>query len=711
MSDDKEPDVIKEARSRFDEAQDADRTNREAALDDLNFRAGEQWPDNIRKAREQSKRPCLTFNRVGQFVRQVTGDLRKSPPAIRVSPVDDNGDVKLAEILTGGIRHIEQSSRASQAYIHAVDGAATCGAGHFRLTTKYCRDDSFDQELKIERIKNHLSVVWDPFSQELDRGDARYCFVYERVPLAVFEKRYPKAQTSDFDAHKPAARSTRMQSNWWDGQSVTVAEYWRVTERARVLMQMPDGSTVWQDEVAEDKTEDAAKAATSKRVVMVREVVQTVLNGVERLEDDTTWLGRRIPIFTVVGEEIELGEGTVRRGLVRDMKDPQRMYNYMRTAGVEATALQPKAPAIMTKSMIAGYEPDWRRAQEANVQYLLFNPDPKWPGGKPERLSPPTPATGMIAEAQSAIDDMYGASGIYPTSLGAKSNETSGRAILARQHEGDTGTYLYVDNLSQAIAACGREMVYLMPKIYDTERVMRVVGEDGGESWAQLNAPLGKDENGVDRYGTVVKPKNGKGKPEILPTLDAGEYDVVVSAGPTFATKRQEASETMMQFVQAAPGLVPFVADLLVKNMDWPGADEISKRLKKALPPGIGEDEDAPQQPQQPAPDPKMVAGAEKDAAAAEKTLAEAEGVKLDNVRKAAELAAMGVPVPTNGAASPAGAPAAPNPIEAKIDALAQGLVALAQLVSSPRISELVHDPATGRPKAAVSRLVLEGMT
>lgn len=636
--------VVEEARERYDEAEQADRTNREQAVDDLAFSAGEQWPDAIRKQREMTKRPCLTFNRMRQFVRQVTGDIRKAPPAIRVSPVDDRGDVKLAEIMTGGIRHIEQTSRAHQAYIHAADGAATCGTGSFRLATRYCGEATFDQEPRIERIKNHLSVLWDPYARELDKTDARYCFVSDRVPLAVFKKRYPKAQTSDFDDRKPAARSARISANWWDGQAVTVAEYWRVIETARTLLLMPDGSTLWQDECDPDKLAECKAVAKSTREVMCKRVVSTILNGVEELEEPSEWIGRRIPIFTVMGEEIELDTGTVRRGLIRDMKDPQRMYNFMRTAGVEATALQPKAPTVMTKSMIAGYEAQWKQAQQDNVAYLLFNPDKMWPGGSPQRLMPPSPATGMIAEAQSAIDDMYGASGIYPASLGQSGNETSGKAILARQREGETGTYVYVDNLAQAIAACGRELVYIMPKLYDTERVMRVIGEDGAESWAKLNAMLGRDESGAPVYGTILKPKSKRSKPTYLPTLDAGEYDVVVSAGPTFATKRQEAAEAMMQFAQAAPDLVSVFADLLVKNMDWPGADEMAKRIRKTLPPGMVEpepDAEPMPQPPPPPPDPALVKAQADTEMAQAKAQADgalaAQKLELDRMKVAAD--------------------------------------------------------------------------
>lgn len=622
---DSEEDFLRLCRERYARAIDADRENREQALDDLQFRVGEQWPDDIRKSREDEGRPVLTVNRTSQFVRQVTGDIRINKPGIKVRPVDDGADPEVAEIFSGIIRHIEQASRARIAYTTAADSSATCGIGHFRIVTEYSDDDVFDQDIRIRRMPNPFSVVWDEASVELCREDARWCLVTDLMPKDAFEADYPEASLSAFES----AEGLDYLKDWWDDDEVRVAEYWLKVPAVKTIVRLEDGRVMDEADVPD------GSVITKSRTVDCHKVVQYIVSGAEILEGPTEWPGKHIPIIPVVGEEVAVGERTVRHGVIRFAKDPQRLYNYWRSATAEAIALSPKAPFIVEEKQVKGLEAQWREANRANLPYLKYKATPEAP--PPQRQLPPQISSAMVSETVAAADDMNAVTGIYPAALGQRSNETSGVAIQARQREGDVGTFVYVDNLAHSIAFAGEQLVDLIPKIYDGERVIRILGEDDTEDFVRLNVPSPEMDGA---YG-ILKEGPG-GVPMFLPPLDVGKYDVAVTTGPSYSTKRMEAADSIMQFLQAAPQTAGLVIDLLAKNLDWPGSDEIAKRLAKTIPPEIRDD--LPPQPPQPSPEQMAEAAkAQADVAKAQadiqKTEVEIEGKRLDNAEKQLELA------------------------------------------------------------------------
>ena len=615
-----EDEFMRALRERHHLAIDAERTNREQALEDLEFKAGEQWPDDIRSEREADGRPCLTINRMPQFIRQVTGDIRINKPAIKVRPVDDKADPELAEVFTGITRHIEQASKARVAYVTAGDNAASSGMGHFRIVTEYADDDVFDQDIRIKRMPNPFNVVWDPSSIEITREDARYCFVTDKVSKDEFKRRWPDKSLSEFEHLEDLDHL----AEWAEDEDIRYAEYWLKVPAKKTIYQLINGQVV--DELP------LGMEAVKTREVDTYSVVQYIVSGVEVLEGPNEWAGKHIPIIPVIGEEINVGERIVRHGVIRFAKDPQRLYNYWRSTTAETIALSPKAPYIGTDTMFKGHEQEWARANRHNVPYLAFKSDSKMPGERPQREAPPMMSSALVQETGVAADDMKAVTGIYDAGLGARSNETSGKAIMARQMEGDVGSYVYMDNLSIAIGYAGEQLVDLIPKIYDTERVVRLLNEDDSEAYARVNQQ-------------AVDPETGE--MVIINDLSAGRYDVVVNTGPSYSTKRMEAADTMMQFIQTAPQTAGLVMDLMVKNMDWPGADEIAERLKKTLPPGMIDDPENPQPQEPPPPDPKMMADMAKsqaDVAKAEADIAKAqvetEGKQLDNETKKLELAA-----------------------------------------------------------------------
>lgn len=615
-----------EALERFSAAMSADRTNREDAASDLRFIAGDQWPGEVRALREAQGRPVLTINRIPQFIRQVTGDMRQSRPSMKFAPVDNIADPKVAKLYTGISRHIERQSDADMAYTLAFQGAVGCGIGHWRISTEYVPMAVTEQDIFVRPIPNPLAVLWDPNAKEVTRKDAMFCFVIDTMTREAFETRWPDAVQASIESDRVDYSSLF----WYSRDDVRIAEYWYRKRVKRELAQLGDGAVIDLSGVKPELRQFLDIKASRK--VEVFEVEMCLISGSEVLEGPYRFASQYIPIVPVVGEETYVGDQVIRCGLIRHAKDSQRLYNIWRSAGAESIGLAPKAPWLVTPKMIVEHKSLWDRANTSPLPYLIYNPDASAPGGKPERIAQPQPPAAMWQEAQIAADDMKGTTGIYDAALGAKSNETSGRAILARQKEGDTSTYHFFDNLTHAIQHSGRIIAELIPKVYDTERVVRLLNEDGTEAWERINRPV----------------QGGDGTTQMLNDLTVGKYDVVAVSGPSYTTQRIEAANAMLEFMRVFPAAAPVMADQVAKMMDWPGADEIAARLFAILPPQVqaaiqqakqGED-GAPQPapPQQPQPDAGAELQARKTVADIQSTEAKTQGQRIDNAMKAMSL-------------------------------------------------------------------------
>jgi hypothetical protein len=561
--------LLANAREQYDMAITHDRDNRLADAEDRRFLAGEQWTDAAKRAR--AGRPTLVINRLPQFVKQVVGDMRQNKPEIRALPVDDHSDPKLAEVYGAIIRHIESKSKAHRIYVKAAESAVSGGIGWFYITTGYVDQNSFDQDILVKLVRNPLSVVIDPDAVEMDRADMSYAFISELVSRKKFELQYPKVSLSGFDVAGPEASLT----NWRSGDNIRIAQYWtRLADGNSTLALLGDGTTV---DITDLPHNDVAGLDIKQTRDMPRfKVKWRRITGTDVI-DEGDWAGSTIPLVPVIGEEIELGDRTVRHGLIRFAKDPQMSYNYFRSGAVEHIGMQPKAPIIGTAGQIGPYKEMWDNLNTGNPAYLLYAPDPMAPG-KPERMAPPTTPAAMYQEAQVADADMKATTGIYDASLGNKSNETSGIAINARDHQGETSTYVYTDNLNAAIERAGEIMMEIIPKIYTSERSIRMIDEDGSiASYARVNKML--------TDGTVLN------------DLGVGQYDIEVTTGPAYATKRQQAADAMVQFIKGIPPeQAGLITDLIAKSLDFPNAQKIAARLQYTLPPGIDPEADRAKQ-------------------------------------------------------------------------------------------------------------------
>lgn len=567
--------LLETAKKRYKLALDRDSEARTARLEDLRFSVLlEQWDEQIKNNRENDPngaRPCLVVDKTNQYIRQIVNDIRQNRPAMKVRAVNDDGDDDVAEVIQGLTRHIEDQSRADQAYDWAAESAVRCGLGYFRVITDYVTEDSFDQDIIIKRIMDINSVLFDPNSTEPDGSDGKYCFVTDTMGKDEFEEQYPDAEPVDF--------STDKDIEWFGEERVLVAEYFYLEPKTENILFL-EGGAVKKESVYWDEVKAGAPKV---KILKTRQTTTNVckwakLNGKEVLEQKE-FPSCYIPVFPVIGNEGFVDGKRVLSGVVRAAKDSQRLYNYVRSAFTEAVALAPKAPYIAAAGQIEEFE-EWETANTTNHAVLRYSP--KSINGvavpPPQRQPFAGVPAGLAQDMEIAERDIQSTMGMHEASKGEMGPERSGVAIQSLQQKGETSTFHFRDNLARTIQHLGRVVVEMIPKIYDTQRTLRIIGEDGEHDHAKVNP---------DQQEPVQEMQDETGAISKIYNLGVGTYDVTVTVGPSYSTKRQEFVAMVGEMFARNPQLMATVGDLYFRNIDMPGADTIADRLKKMLPPQL----------------------------------------------------------------------------------------------------------------------------
>ena len=557
---------INDAKKFLNLCNDVDSNNRAEALDDVRFCAGDQWPVDVQNSRVLESRPCLTINKVDAYVRQICNQIRQQRPRIKVQGMNNEADAKLAEILSGVCRHIEYQSSADVAYDTASEYAVKMGWGYFRVMTDYISPDSFEQEIYIRSIDNPFTVYFDPNSQLPDGSDAERCLITTVVSKKTFRAMYPGKD----DGQGFTSRGTGdSDSEWVTKEDVRIAEYFYTVRTPAKLVLLSDGTSVFEDELpSKEVLAEAGIEIVEKRDTYKKQIKWCKVTAMEVLEEGD-WAGKYIPVIPVYGQSCIIDAKHKKFGLVRMAKDPQRMYNYWTTALTESVALAPKAKWVMAEGQDEGHENEWAQANIKAMPVLRYKQtDTEGRAAPaPQRLQPEPPPAGIVTATQGMSNDLMTVVGIYDPSQLPQGN-MSGKAIAGQQQQVDMVNFHYYDNLTRSIAYCGRIILDLIPKIYDTERVMRIIGADEKPEIITLNQRI-TDEEGVEK---------------ILNDVSVGRYDVVMDTGPGFASKRGEAVEAMMSLLAADPTLMQTAGDLIFRNMDFPGAEIIADRMAAANP-------------------------------------------------------------------------------------------------------------------------------
>lgn len=597
---------LAEARRRWRMSADAESQLRKDMLEDLEFYNSDQWPKQVKVDRALDGRPCLTINRLPQFVRIVINQQRESKPAIQVNPVDNGADPDTAEVFQGLCRNIETTSKALIAYTTAGEHQAIMGRGFIRILAEYASDDSFEQEIKVKRVPDPFTVYPDPACAEPDYSDAMFGFVIERLPLEEYRARY--GHQSIVSGLNDFTSIGDQQPDWCSTEGVLVADYYYI-EKTRieiadclVASKEPGGTP---DRLSlplatikpENRVENGGLIKVLKtRTTVRRQLKYAKINGVEVLDGNKTKTagrdlpGRYVPLVPVLGEELIVDGKKNLRGMVRDAKDPQRAYNFWISAETEAIALAPRVPVIGAEGQFEGHEHRWAQANRRNFPYLEYNPV-ELQGHlvpAPARASFDPQVQQIVMATQQADRDLKSVIGMFDASQ-EKSPEQSGKAIIARQQQGEQGTSHFLDNLSRAIEHVGRILVDWIPVYYDKPRMLRIIGLD--EKPRQVVVHAGQEGaaeqllDGLDEKAKTIL----QGRPY---DLSVGRYDVTITVGPSYQSRRQETVEALIQLVQAYPAAMPVLGDILVAHMDWPGAKQAAERLKKMVPPDLRDDED-----------------------------------------------------------------------------------------------------------------------
>lgn len=577
-----EDSFLQTVRERYKLCVDADKDNRDRAKEALAFRDLDQWPEEQKKSRsepgnEGGARPCLVVDKLNQHVHQVVNDERQNRPQIKVRPVDDDADPEVAKIYDGILRHIQDRSHADIAYDTAFECAVDGGFGFWRLLTDYCDEKSFDQDILIKRVRNRFACYLDPERQEPDGSDASYGFLLYKVQRKEFTREFGKKGEDALDSF---ANEGREFTDWYGDDWIVYAEYfWKETKKETIAL-LPTGEVVPLAQVP-DGIEPLKTRESDVCKIRWRKVTATAIL------DDGEVVFDHIPIVEVVGNELDI-EGKVKRsGMIRAAMDSQRVDNYATSAFVEQVALAPRASWVAAQGQLEGNEELWRTANRRNISVLPYKPisidgvvvPP------PQRTQPPGISQGWLTVMEQSQYNIQAAMGRYNATLGAPSNETSGKAIMNRAREGDTGSYHFTDNLVRSLRHTGQMIVNAIPKVYDTKRVARIIGEDGEPGTANI------DPTQKTAYAEVP---DATGKIQKIYNLGVGKYDVTVVAGPSYTTRRLEASEFLTQIGQSAkdPVTSQVITYLALKFNDLPGADEATRMIKKLLPQQIIEDEE-----------------------------------------------------------------------------------------------------------------------
>ena len=543
------------------ESSDADSTNRSEEMEDLRFSFGDQWVMQVQNQRNIDQRPWFTINETETYIRQITNQMRQQRPRIKAQGVNNSSDAKVAEVITGVLRHIQEKSDADTAYDTAGDFAVRIGRGYIRMMADYVNDESMDQDICIKPVFNPFSVYFDPNSMMPDGSDAERCLITDLIPRRDFELMYPDADATQFQGRATGD----VTSEWISKETIRVAEYYRIEKEKKKIIHLSDGNTYWQDELPElDLLRKVGVKVKGDRMSWRRKVEWYKVTAVDVLEKRVL-PGKYIPVVPVYGAHMIVDGRVYRFGVVRTAKDPQRLLNFMKTAVVEAVCMQPKAKTMLAAGMDSGFEDEWSQANVRSIPVLHYNH--KTDDGEEYPQPIPMPQTpvpdGLIAVAEGAHNDLQRVLGMFDPAMNAPGNQ-SGKALNSMQQQSDMSNFHFYDNLTRSMKQIGRIALSWIPTYYGEKRVMRIIGDDGKPDMVTINDTdaVGKIEN----------------------DLTVGEYDVVMETGPGYNSKREEGAEMIAAMVKADPQLMAQAGDLLFRNMDFPGADIIADRLAAANP-------------------------------------------------------------------------------------------------------------------------------
>ncbi len=543
--------LLELARKRMKIINTADHEIKRDSLRDLEFafNVGHgQWDKDIQDDREGNDRVMVTINKLKKLINLEIGKNRQNRFKPKIQGVDSKAKPETAKIFNGIIRNIEQQSNADIVYDTAYKYALAGGFGYFRVITQF-EEGEFTQEIRLKRVKNPHSVSFDPNASEFNYSDAGYCFIDKWVDRDDFEKKYPGVHPTDTEL---SSLGTQWE-DWFKDAKVRLAEYFYKVPRKRVLALLSDNSVTELTKETQEEIDRIGTKILKTREETIEEVWWVKITGSKILEGPIEWMGKFIPVIPVLGEEIWINGKKYLMSMIRDAKDPQRLYNYWEACAAEMVALAPKTPFILTPDQVENYEADWQKVNTHSLPYLLYNSEPGLQ--KPTRERQTEIPTAIVQRSQQASEDIKDVTGKFEASLGQQGNERSGKAIEVRAQVSDLGTFIFPDNMRRSMEYLADILVDLIPRVYDTNRIVQILDEEGNQALEEINQASGLND------------------------LNIGKFKVISSVG-LYSTKKQEILRGMLEFLQYAPNAESILAPKIARLLDIDNADSFADELE-----------------------------------------------------------------------------------------------------------------------------------
>jgi len=590
--------LLAEARERWSRCEEAEDSQRKRILVAKSFRQGKQWPDAVKIAREggnaiagmppQPPRPCLTVDRLSQPLRQVSNAIKTASITFTVLPNGDGADEDVADILSGYLRRVHNQARSESPIEWAADQAVEGGIGWFRIRTEYVyptwtgepKPEMNDQELRLERIPNNLSVYCDPSAQKPTRSDALFMFVTEDLSRDEYDMRWGKRTNY---ASLDAFAATGDTQGWVSDKIVRVAEYWRMTFEEQPWYQLRSGQ-IQQGEPP--KGADVLWQRTIRKSI----VKGSIINAIEELEE-LPWVGSRIPLVPILGEEFNIDGQAYLRGMIEEGMDAQRMVNYTYSGAVEIFSLAPKSPFVVAEGQLGQYGKIWETANTYNYAYLPYVPVSLLgqPVPPPQRDVSEAPIQAAVMLMQKSEEAIQATTSLYAPSLGQiDPHKNSGVAITQLQNQGDLGTAHFIDNVNRAVVYAAEQMLEVIPKITRPGQILHILGLDDEPDKVMVGHPYTEGPGGQPMPAPGISPELAQVQGSLYKFYDLnnGRYAVTATVGKSTATRAQEGAAALGQLIPHLPP--PMAAAIMpdyVEQLSFPGAHQVAEKLRRFEPP------------------------------------------------------------------------------------------------------------------------------
>lgn len=545
------------------EAQTAEKDNREKVREVTHFlqKTDGQWePDIVQK---MSGRPRYTFDKCNPVVDSIAGEMEQADFAIKVRPAGGEASQDLAQIYDGMIRNIESMSNATHVYNASGRKMVAAGFDAWRVTHEWGETDSFEQDLFIRKIANAVDRVWFDVGAEMqDMSDANHAWVLQALTKEEYKDRFPDGSMMSVGEDK--------QNNvyYYKADLIIVGELLYKEHIEKELVLMSNNAVYEVDDKFESVVEELAAEGITEQRRRTRDshiVKSRLFDGKEWLTEAKETVFDYIPVIPIYGN-FDISEDKVTyRGAVNHLMDAQRVYNYAQSRAIEEGALAPRKKVWMTREQAA--------ADTDTLQTMNTNADPVQlythvtENPQPYEINGPQINPGLQQTASDMSANIVQSSGIFAANQGNAPNQ-SGYAIELQQNKGDTSTIKYFGAREVATTHTGRIITNAIPRVYDTPRTVRILGEDGTSKMEKINDQVLDNETQ---------------KMVSLNDLRKGKYDVTMDIGPAFKNRQQETARAFLELAGIDPTIIQQGKDIWLNNITVPGMKQMAERARKQM--------------------------------------------------------------------------------------------------------------------------------